>query len=78
MCTHRKYSQNKEINEIVKVLTREGWKTKDGGKHLKLIAPGGETVSVSRSPSDRNAASGLRQDIKKIKEGRWIVKPECR
>ena len=61
-----KYSNNKEINKIVKSLLREGWKTVHKNKHLRIESPNGEKMTVPFSPSDVRAETNFRQQIRKI------------
>ena len=48
---------NREVRELVRDLERHGWTVRQGGKHLKLVPPGGgRPAAVSRTPSDRSRA----------------------
>lgn len=54
----------KRINTILDSLRAEGWTT-ESGKHLKLRAPNGRLVVVSRTPSDRRAELNIITTIRR-------------
>lgn len=61
-----KYSNNKEINKIVKSLLREGWTTMGKNKHLRIESPNGTKMTVPFSPSDVRAELNFKQQIRRI------------
>jgi predicted RNA binding protein YcfA (HicA-like mRNA interferase family) len=64
MCKH--YSNNKEINRMVRELLRDGWKFETRTKHKKVISPNGRTIVISGSPSDQNAHRQFERDIRRV------------
>jgi hypothetical protein len=63
-----KYSANKDVAKIVHTLVKSGWLYKMGGRHGKLIAPSGRSLTVPCSPSDHRAARNFRQDARKAEK----------
>jgi len=64
----KKYSSNKEINQIVKDLIKKNWKFKFGSKHGRIQSPVGIKFTVPKSPSDWRAVMNFKRDIKKLKQ----------
>lgn len=62
----RKFSSNKEINKLVKILLKKGWQCRSGKKHDILIAPNNRRCSIPSSPSDYRAAQNFYQDINRL------------
>ena len=62
-----KYSNSKEINDIVKILIQKyDCTVKKGRKHCRVIHPKTRrSISISSTPSDRNAWKAFVRDIKK-------------
>ena len=47
---------NRDVRELVRDLEAHGWRVKPSRRHLKLVAPTGRVVCMSRTPSDRSRA----------------------
>jgi hypothetical protein len=61
-----KYSSQKEINQLIHQLVRQGWRYRHGRKHGRLTPPNGwPTMTVSKSPSDCHALNNFRRDLRK-------------
>lgn len=61
-----KYSSNKELNRLIRVLVARGWTYVRRSKHGQLVTPCGRwNTTVSISPSSGNAAKHLKWDIRK-------------
>jgi hypothetical protein len=60
----RHYSNNREINSLVKELTGNGWIFKTGRKHASLISPAGRRIIVPCTPSDCRAFDNFKRDIR--------------
>lgn len=64
------YSNNKDIDKIVRDLVRkEKWTFEHGKKHGKLTAPNGLSTPVTISPSDSRAANNFRAVVRKLAAG---------
>jgi hypothetical protein len=61
------YCTDKDIDKLIRQLVREGWTFRWGGKHGRLIAPNGEALTVSASPSDYRSFNCFRRQVEKIK-----------
>ena len=62
-----KYSSQKDINKVIRALVREGWSFRRGSKHGPLRTPSGsDTVTVSVTPSGRNAFKIFYGNVKRV------------
>lgn len=62
-----KYSSNKDIDQVIRQLIRQGWSFRRGGKHGRLTHPDGQqTLTVANSPSDYRSFHNFRRDLRKI------------
>lgn len=60
-----KYCSNKDIDQLIRQLIRQGWAFQNGGIHGRLTSPDGLlTLTVSRSPSDSRSLYNLRRDLR--------------
>lgn len=60
-----KYCSNKEIDQLVRKLVRQGWSFRRGGKHGRLTDPGGRsTLTVAKTPSDFRSLDNFRRDLR--------------
>ena len=65
-----KYSGDKDIDQFIRQLLREGWNYRRGRKHGRLVAPGGKYfVTIAGSPSDRRSFDNFQRDVRKIGKG---------
>lgn len=62
----RKFSLNKEINKLVKILLKKSWQYRSGRKHDILIAPNNRRCSIPSSPSDYRATQNFYQDVDRL------------
>jgi hypothetical protein len=62
----RRYSNDKDINQEVRMLIKSGWKIKNGSKHARVISPTGYHLTVPSTPSDRRAWLNFSRDIRHI------------
>ena len=62
-----RYSTDKQVEKMVRELLARncGWAVSHSGKHLKLVAPNGRKITVSRSPSDTHAYRNIMADIRR-------------
>lgn len=60
-----KYSTDKDVNKVVRELTRNGWGCRKG-RHGPLTSPAGAQVTLSLSPSDRNAIRNFKRDVQRL------------
>ncbi len=61
-----KYSSNKELDQLIRQLVRQGWHFRRGGKHGRLTHPNGRpTMTVAKSPSDRRSFHNFLCDLRK-------------
>lgn len=62
-----KYSSNKDLNQCIRELVKNGWIYHSKKKHGRLVSLDGRTkITVSKSPSDCNAFRQLQRDIRRI------------
>jgi len=65
-----KYSKCREINNIVKILVRQGWLFQQGGKHGQIRPPScGGTLTVPKTPSDWRSFKNFRRDLRRFSIG---------
>jgi len=60
---------NKEIRQLLKRLEKQGWRiVRNGGKHFKAYSPNPahEMLTISNSPSDKNAIKQILRQLKKM------------
>lgn len=62
----RKWSSDKDVNEEVKRLLRNGWRDGSGRRHPIVVSPTGIRLPVPSSPSCRFAANHFKRDVIKI------------
>lgn len=61
---NQKYSNNDQINKIVKSLIKRGYIYQRGKKHGKIISPDGKKrVSIPGSPSDWRAPRQFKAEV---------------
>jgi len=64
----KKYSSDKDINMLVRILLKKkGWSIKQG-RHPRLITPSGVKITVPSTPSDFRAFKNFKMDIRRLKE----------
>lgn len=62
----KRYSSNKDVNELVHQLERQGWRV-ERGRHNKLVTPCGRRfVTFSVTPSDRRDYQNMRRDVRRV------------
>jgi hypothetical protein len=64
----KKYSNNKEINQLVKELIKKNWRFKFGSKHGRIESPIGIKFTVPKSPSDWRASMNFKRDIARLNQ----------
>lgn len=64
-----RYSSNKDLNQHLKRLVKQGWIFRRKRKHGQIIAPNGERVVFSNSPSDHRALKNFLNDVKHTQKG---------
>lgn len=61
-----RYSKDRKIHEIVKLMLSKGWSFVWGAKHGKLFSPdGGVMITIPGSPSDHRSARNFERDLKR-------------
>jgi predicted RNA binding protein YcfA (HicA-like mRNA interferase family) len=62
-----KYCSNKDIDQLIRQLIRQGWSFRRGGKHGRIIHPDGrQTLTVANSPSDYRSLRNFQRDLRRI------------
>lgn len=61
-----KFSNDKNINELVKKLIKQGWQVRLGKKHHILIAPNNRRLAIPSSPSDCRAFLSFTYQIRHL------------
>lgn len=62
-----RYSTNKDIDQVIRQLVRQGWSFCHGGKHGRLRHPqGSPTLIVAKSPSDWRSLHNFRRDLRHV------------
>lgn len=60
-----KYCSNKEIDQLIRQLVRQGWRFHRGSKHGRLVHPDGwPTATVVKTPSDHRSLQNFRRDLR--------------
>jgi hypothetical protein len=62
----KRASNDKDINQLVQSLQRNGWVYRTGKKHGRIELPGIGKVTVPCTPSDRRAYQNLASEIRLI------------
>lgn len=62
----KKFSYNKEVNQLVITKLREGWTVRRGKKHSVLIAPNNRRIAFPSTPSDYRAYQNFLHHLKFI------------
>lgn len=63
-----KYCSNKEIDQMIRQLLRQGWRFRRGSKHGRLTHPSGwPTVTVASSPSDWRSLQNFHRDLRQAR-----------
>ena len=63
MKNHR-YSNNAQINKLVKLLIRQGYVYQRGKKHGKILSPNGKRrISIPSTPSDWRAPRQFKAEV---------------
>lgn len=63
------YISDKDFNHHIKRLVKQGWLFKKRRKHNQIVAPSGQSVTFSKTPSDHRALKNFINDIRHVKEG---------
>lgn len=67
------YSNNKDINQLIKGMVRTGWRFEQG-RHGKLHHPAGVGyITFAKTPSDRRCLLNLRRDIRRLERGNFTI-----
>lgn len=62
-----KYCSNRDIDQVIRQLIRQGWSFRRGSKHGRLTPPDGQqTLTVAKSPSDYRSLLNFRRDLRKV------------
>lgn len=65
-----KYCSNKDIDQMIRQLIRQGWCFQRGGKHARLTSPNGRrSLTVPTSPSDHRSINNFRRDLRRVAIG---------
>lgn len=62
----RKFSNNKDIDMVVRALLKNQWNYRRGKKHGAIVSPQGLKLSVPGTPSDRRAFYNFKRDVRHI------------
>lgn len=55
----------REVDALVAAAVLNGWRCRSTGKHYVLRGPDGQTVTVSKTPSDFRAVRNIRADLRR-------------
>lgn len=61
-----KYSNDRNVSDVVRDLVRNGWRYHMGGRHGKLVSPSGRRLPVPCTPSDHRAFLNFKRDVRKL------------
>lgn len=64
-----KYSNDRNVSDVVRDLVQNGWRYHMGGRHGKLVSPTGRRLPVPCTPSDHRAFLNFKRDIRKLLVG---------
>ena len=64
-----KYSNDRNVSDVVRDLVRNGWRYHMGGRHGKLVSPSGRRMPVPCTPSDYRAFLNFKRDVRKLLVG---------
>lgn len=64
-----RYSTNKDFNNLIKRLVKQGWLFKKRRKHDQIIVPSGQSVTFSKTPSEHRSLKNFINDIRHAKKG---------
>ncbi|GIU87459.1 MAG: hypothetical protein KatS3mg009_1974 [Acidimicrobiia bacterium] len=58
---------NKEVNEIIKKLIRQGWRVERGAKHWKAYPPdkSKRMITIPTTPSDHRSLKNVISDLRR-------------
>jgi hypothetical protein len=65
----KKYCSDKDMNNEIKLLMRNGWRYLVRKKHGAIVSPDGMKLSVPSTPSDCRALYNFRRDVRHLIEG---------
>ena len=62
-----KYTNNKEINEMIAKAVEQGWEVRPGKGHVKVCPPDRtiSCVTIAKTPSDHRAPKNVRSEFRK-------------
>jgi hypothetical protein len=62
-----KYTNNKDINEMIAKVVEQGWEVRPGKGHVKVCPPDKtlSCVTVASTPSDHRAIKNMRAEFRK-------------
>jgi len=64
-----KYSSNKDLDNLIRQLLRQGWRFNKGNKHGRLTHPNGwPTLTIAKSPSDYRSLLNFRRDLRRASQ----------
>lgn len=62
-----RYCSNKDIDQLIQQLIRQGWTYQHRGKHGRLAHPDcRQVLTVAKSPGDYRSLNNFRRDLRKI------------
>ncbi len=64
----KKYSRDKDINQLVKRLLKAGWRYRQGKKHGLLLHGTQKMMCIPSTPSDRRAYSNFTAQARRLRE----------
>lgn len=64
-----KYSNDRNVSDVVRDLVRNGWRYHMSGRHGKLVSPTGRRMPVPCTPSDHRAFLNFKRDVRKLLVG---------
>jgi len=65
----KRYSKDKDINNLVRLLVSSGWNYKNRKKHGVILAPTGKKITVPSTLSDYRAYKNFSHDVRVIQQG---------
>ena len=62
----KKFSTNSQINSLIHLLLKRGWKVQNRKKHAILVAPNNRKIAIPSTPSDYRASYNFSRQTKHL------------
>lgn len=61
-----KFSQCKEVHQLVKSLVKAGWEPIKKSRHWQVRSPKGDVLTIPNTPSDGRALMNFKSDLRRV------------